>query len=224
MLQLKTRISELEGKQRRREEEILTLNVEEVSGLNRIAHVEKDQQIVTLTHKNASLEERVQVLELLLVACRDDMGAKLPHQTKELTLLVPKLQAELQSQTDVVLARDNLIMELRFDKEELKRAASRLQTKNTDLELIAQIGTNATATSNKGKEAELQGVITALQKVAERLKTENENLRKTAIPNSKYMEVGPTQYIHNAITYHHQVAFTHHSDSFPYAWTILTQF
>ena len=62
--------------------------------------MEKEQQIAALTHEKDGLEERVRVLELLLVACRDDMGAKLPHQTRELTILVPKLQADLQVELD----------------------------------------------------------------------------------------------------------------------------
>jgi hypothetical protein len=142
-----------------------------------------------LKQRNADLEERTRVLELLLAACRDDLGSKLPQQTKELAVLVPKLQAEAQVHTDVVLTKDNLIMELRFDKEELRRSASRLQARITDLELLSQIGIRPASTSNKGREAELQDVITALQNLAERLKHENETQRKNAIPNSKYMEV-----------------------------------
>lgn len=146
--------------------------------------MEKDQEISTLKQENAGLVERVRVLELLLVACRDDLGAKIPLQTKELTVVVPKLQAEVQANADIVMTKDNLIMELRFDKEELRRANARFQARIADLELITQIGGNVP----KGKDQDLQSVITALQSVAERLKSENESLKKSAVPMSKYMD------------------------------------
>lgn len=160
---------------------------EEVSRVTRVASVEKEQEINTLKQEKEGLAERVRVLELLLTACRDDLGAKIPQQTKELSVIVPKLQAEAQSHADVVMAKDNLIMELRFDKEELRRASSRLQARIADLELITQMG--GAGGPSKGKEAELQSVVTALQNVAEKLKSENESLKKSAVPMSKYMDV-----------------------------------
>lgn len=163
--------------------------------LERIVSVDNEQQIRSLTYEKAAQEERAKVLEVMLASCRDDFGAKIPRQSKELLDLITHLQVDAKTHADELLSKDNSILELKFDKEELKRAISRLHARIADLELLAQLNNNSSNQMSKGsalpkgKETELQSVVTALQTVVEKLQTENESLKKTAVPNTKYMEV-----------------------------------
>ncbi len=151
--------------------------------------MEKEQQIRQLENDKTLLEERAKVLEIMLASCRDDFGAKIPQQTKELMNLVNKLQAEAKTHADKELEKENIILELKFDKEDLKRTVSRLQAKIEDFELVSKLGGGPSASSNSKREAELQSVVTALQNVAEKLRVENESLKKSTVPNTKYVEV-----------------------------------
>lgn len=105
---------------------------------------------------------------------------------------------------DALLERDNSNLELRFEKEQsllqLARAQRRLKLLfDEELGPSGSAGPSPSGTPRGGvksrgkatprKEQEMEGVIEALKKVAEKLRAENEALRKASHSNVKYMEM-----------------------------------
>ncbi|GAQ80694.1 hypothetical protein KFL_000600110 [Klebsormidium nitens] len=100
-----------------------------------------------------------------------------------------------------LLEKDNANLELRFEKEKSLLQLARVQRRLKLLfdEEMAPPGNSPSGTPRGGatvrgkttprKEQEMEGVIEALKKVAEKLRAENEALRKASHSNVKYMEM-----------------------------------
>lgn len=108
---------------------------------------------------------------------------------------------QLEECRKALLERDNANLELRFEKEQSQLQLARVQRRLKLLfdEEMAPPGSSPSGTPRGGstargkttprKEQEMEGVIEALKKVAEKLRAENEGLRKASHSNVKYMEM-----------------------------------
>jgi len=131
---------------------------------------------------------------------------KLRDQLEEMRRVKKEMEAR-------VLERDSKAMELRFDLEDREREVDRLRRRNKELETyrvaLSKEGGDgkATAAGNGGggngngeadgdrkaggrfkRERDLEGVVEALKRVVEKLRGENERLRRGAAEHSKVAE------------------------------------
>ena len=112
------------------------------------------------------------------------------------------MRARVQQLEDDLLERDNIALELRFDKELASLQRSRLERRANDLEAYinaAQIGAARAASlaaavsagagaAGRGKSKErsvqeLEDVIEAMKRVTEKLRTENAMLKRSTQSN-----------------------------------------
>jgi hypothetical protein len=189
VMQLKDKISQLE---------------EEASKLRQTVLVEKESQIRVLQQEKASLEEKNKVLDLMAKSFGDDLGKGKSRESKDLAEHLRLLQEKDAKNSTLLTERDNTIMELRFDREELTHKVARLEGRITDLETLVTLHTHTQGQGNGAIGAtkdvtELQNVVTSLRRVIDKLKTENlalqkavnskENAKQTAVPTKAMSDV-----------------------------------
>jgi chromosome segregation ATPase len=185
---------------------------EEVARLRRKADLEQAQRILTLTQQLDMAEDRVKELESMLERHErerkesstgrkgsEDEGRSLRMQ--ELQDHLEALRRDKRELEGKLLQRDSDNIELHFDLEarnlECDRVKRRLQEVEASYRLTMGAGAKkeqpeADAERKAGgrfkRERDLEGVVDALKRVVEKLRAENERLRRGAADNIKLAE------------------------------------
>jgi chromosome segregation ATPase len=163
----------------------------EVQRLERTMEVEKAHEIRLLQHEAAQLRRK---LDEQIMGSSEMSQLKLDSELKRIRVENAKLEEEL-------VEKDGVLLELRFEKEQSNVNIGRMQRRHK--ELTAQVEQLESLRSDdnhesmvKGvregggkREKELEETVVSMKRLLEKLRLENESLRRNSHTNVQYMEM-----------------------------------